>query len=615
MRLAVASALLAGLAPNAPAEWVWQRLDKISPPSVSMHSMAYDSARNRVVMAAGRRYFTESNGHISQENVWEWDGEDWHEIVGSAHPERVHGGAMAYDSKRQRTVFFGGTSGVGGETQRTFEWDGAGWTEFKGQTAPPPRTRHQMAYDEKRGVCVMFGGYGNGHAPGDTWEYNGTEWRLVSTTGPTPRNDAAMAYDPVRERVFLHGGSSVSFPRHALADLWEWDGKAWTAVQSSNRTPALIGHSMAIVPNFGLLLTHGKPSDNTSEISDRTWRFDGTGWQVLNKTPFQGRAGHATLYHPALGRTILFGGDGRNRRYSDLWLFDGKDWSMDDLGPLAFRSVGLIYDEARGNYVLFGGIVEGYHYYLGHVVAGDTWVFEGKWRKLNPKNSPTPKVGAMLIYDQVAKEVILFSGDGRSNSRADEMWAWNGVDWRRIEVTGRIPSGWGRVWFDEALQRIAMIDGWIIPRIWTWDGVSWQQKRMQIPIGLSFAAYDRSRNLALFRQVFGGRTWVFDGTDFTHVATETGDQLFAPVMAFDNRVGLGLLYGGQFEFGGSTASGKTWTGSQWLQLGPQPPGRRSLAAYASSPDGHTLIYGGEANGYDISGIEYYDDTWSVEWKE
>ena len=160
-----------------------------------------------------------------------------------------------------------------------------------------------------------------------------------------------------------------------------------------------------------------------------------------------------------------------------------------------------------------------------------------------------------------------------------------------------------------------MIDDWFIPRMWTWDGVSWQQKRMQIPSGMDFATYDRSRSLALFRQVFGGRTWAFDGTAFTHVATETGDPLYAPVMAFDNRVGLGLLYGGQVEFGGTTASGKTWTGSQWLQLGPQPPGGRSLAAYASGPDGHTLIYGGEANSYDISGIEYYDDTWSVEWKE
>jgi hypothetical protein len=195
------------------------------------------------------------------------------------------------------------------------------------------------------------------------------------------------------------------------------------------------------------------------------------------------------------------------------------------------------------------------------------------------------------------------------------MWAWNGVDWRRIEVTGRIPSGWGRVWFDEALQRIAMIDGWIIPRLWTWDGVSWQQKRMQIPIGLDFATYDRSRNLALFRQVFDRRTWVFDGTAFTHVATEPGDPLYGPVMAFDNRVGLGLLYGGQFEYGSSSASGRTWTGSQWLQLGAQPPGGRSAAAYASSPGGQTLVYGGWSHSYDGLDIEYYDDTWSVEWKD
>src|SRR5688500_10190076 len=158
----------------ATAEWVWTRLDKPSPPSVYGHSLVYDSARGRMVMFGGNTYFVESSGNAILNAVWEWDGETWHEIKDSGLPTAFAQGAMAYDSKRGKTVYFGGWQSGGGRSNRTFEWDGTTWTEHLGNTRPPARSHAVMAFDEDRGVCVLFGGSDFSGSHADTWEYDGT---------------------------------------------------------------------------------------------------------------------------------------------------------------------------------------------------------------------------------------------------------------------------------------------------------------------------------------------------------------------------------------------------------------------------------------------------------
>jgi hypothetical protein len=82
---------------------------------------------------------------------------------------------------------------------------------------PQPRFGTNTAYDAWRGDLVMFGGYLTDYL-GDTWEHDGASWREVSTLiGPEPRLSFAMTYEPVRERVVLHGGEASS---GALASTW-----------------------------------------------------------------------------------------------------------------------------------------------------------------------------------------------------------------------------------------------------------------------------------------------------------------------------------------------------------------------------------------------------------
>ena len=79
---------------------------------------------------------------------------------------------MAYDSRRNKIVMFGGGGTGAGLGDDTDEYTGGvGWTSLL-DTGPPPRQSHGMVYDSRRGVMVVYGGYppsGQG-AYADTWE-------------------------------------------------------------------------------------------------------------------------------------------------------------------------------------------------------------------------------------------------------------------------------------------------------------------------------------------------------------------------------------------------------------------------------------------------------------
>ncbi|HKQ97094.1 MAG TPA: kelch repeat-containing protein, partial [Candidatus Polarisedimenticolia bacterium] len=64
--------------------------------------------------------------------------------------------AMAYDSARERVVLFGGADAERVRND-TWEWDGVAWTQVAA-TGPPPRTFPSMVYDETRRVALLFGG-------------------------------------------------------------------------------------------------------------------------------------------------------------------------------------------------------------------------------------------------------------------------------------------------------------------------------------------------------------------------------------------------------------------------------------------------------------------------
>lgn len=193
--------------------WQWRSL-LLWPshvPARSDHAMAYDSVRDRVVIFGGY-----SNVGPIADTAEVRDMTSLYSTVsliatnGSPGPRYSH--AMVYDPRRQRTVLFGGADYFGFFLRDTWEYNGATatWTRVA-TSGPEARVNHEMVYDEARGVVVLIGGR-RLYAPQlleDVWEFDGQGWRqrTWTTSSPTPREGAAMTWDPNRRRVLLFGGS------------------------------------------------------------------------------------------------------------------------------------------------------------------------------------------------------------------------------------------------------------------------------------------------------------------------------------------------------------------------------------------------------------------------
>jgi hypothetical protein len=141
------------------------------------------------------------------------------------------GGAMAYDSRRQVTVLFGGLDSASHKLNDTWEWDGARWAHVS-RTGPSPRFGAGMAYDTKRGETVLFGGVDSGNQKlNDTWRWDGRDWRRArGGDDPPARSEGYLAYDEARGVIVMFGGEGTRVIP-TLGDTWEWNGARWAKVR------------------------------------------------------------------------------------------------------------------------------------------------------------------------------------------------------------------------------------------------------------------------------------------------------------------------------------------------------------------------------------------------
>jgi hypothetical protein len=91
-----------------------------------------------------------------------------------------------------------------------------------------------MTYDGGRGQCVLIAHNGSTGA-GETWTWDGTTWTLHSTNTTPPAQAGGVVYDPVRQRVLHYGGYTISgspyWRKTTHQGLSEWDGTRWSNVQ------------------------------------------------------------------------------------------------------------------------------------------------------------------------------------------------------------------------------------------------------------------------------------------------------------------------------------------------------------------------------------------------
>jgi hypothetical protein len=213
---------------------VWIHAANAGPSPRYGSAIAYDIAQRQMVLFGGSGAV--GDPFKDQQDTWTWNGTKWTEVAAGGGPaaRNLHG--MAYDGAREEVVLFGGGPTFGGSTfNDTWEWDGTAWTQRFPVSAPSPRVALGMVYDGAHARTVLFGGGVGSQDFSDTWTWDGTVWTQVATTGPSARHALGMTYDSARHRTVLFGGGTTS-PQD-LADTWEWDGASWTQVASTGPPP------------------------------------------------------------------------------------------------------------------------------------------------------------------------------------------------------------------------------------------------------------------------------------------------------------------------------------------------------------------------------------------
>jgi len=515
-----------------------ERLQSPAPGSMTeiANSMAYDSARRQVVGYAGGE-------------TWLWDGRDWTQYSGP-QPTPTTGTAMAFDPVRQKTILFGGETSSGLFSE-TWEWDGASWTQLAPASSPAARKGMGMAWDEANQGILMFGGAtGFTSFLADTWLWDGVNWSQRSPALSPPANASrAMASDPVRRRVVhvTRIGGSLS--------TWEWDGATWARIATQNTPGAALFMSLV----FDGTTNRTMLAFGAAGINAETWLFDGVDWTLADaRRNFSvGRM----VEDASRGRLVAFGANAFPDFSTVEW--DGVSWQFPSSSmpvPLV-TSAPMAFDGASQTTLVFGGTTN----QSSSGSVDDTWSWDGaNWTLLSPATRPSPRRGSALGYHAASGRTVLFAGEtptATGSVPSSETWLWDGTNWQ-LASTAVTPPTWifGGFAYDSFRQRLVLAGAKTLAGVsqtWEWDGASWSQVVGATPpdlVGTYHAntAFDPTTGWVLYSGVSFSRNtrelWAFDGTTWRQVASPPE----AGPIAFDNTIQRLVLAGD---------SGSTWLGS------------------------------------------------------
>lgn len=366
----VVTSRVARLSTKPESEWVFRTTNGPSPRFG--HGMVYDSQRRVTVLFGGR---TNHNATFPFSDLWEWNGARWTQrvqdsvtngwvfvpssgwrlAITNGPVRRAHFG-MAYDSRRGRTIIFGGQGrtpdGSGPVLRDLWEWDGERWY-FRGTNGPVGRFNHALAYDERRGRTVLFGGQSvEPGQPADThlvWEWDGVRWYTNQPVLPPAgfyTGLARMTYDSFR-------GVSVFGPiqdNYGLWSFYDWDGAKWT-----NPAP-IIYLNDPVVSAMNGTIQGGFAFDSDRRRSvwfggyqnnpqKRTALFDGKQWMLLTNSPPPARGETVLAYDTERRVVVMFGGS---------LVTAGTVGETNDTWELAAVDVPIIYEQPASQLHLVG---------------------------------------------------------------------------------------------------------------------------------------------------------------------------------------------------------------------------------------------------------------------
>lgn len=207
--------------------------------------------------------------------------------------------------------------------------------------SPPARGRAAIAWNPLTQKLMVFGGNTRGATPtllNDTWEYDPVtnSWtNLAPAISPSPREHAAMAFDPFYGTMVLFGGNTNVSPQAPNNETWVFLGGAWVQLAPTNIPPARAQHSMVTrTDSFqDVLMCAGLDASSASPDQIRhldVWRWSSGDWSLLSNydvltntgTTFPASVvGNQAVYDPLRGRLVLQGGNGHTLPANTTYLY------------------------------------------------------------------------------------------------------------------------------------------------------------------------------------------------------------------------------------------------------------------------------------------------------
>ncbi len=301
------------------------------PQAVAGSMMTYSPDDNRFILFGG------SDGEALNQ-TWSLDPNTgaWTQLHPPLSPHARADAMLAYDSRAAALVLFGGwyETPDGSYHRLADTWvffvTNATWVQRNPGVSPSPRSDAAVAYDDTEGVTLIFGGFDGVNYLGDTWYYSfhSDTWSpRPSPLMPSARADGRMTYDPQHKSFFLFSGndySDANFNFHHLADMWRytWSGNVWTQIHPDllpmPRDYAVFATDLA----FGELLLTGGYGNRT--ILRDTWAFNTTDLVWRDVTTVSGplpRMAAVGGYDSEDDLLAVYGGGVRNLALTDTWFF------------------------------------------------------------------------------------------------------------------------------------------------------------------------------------------------------------------------------------------------------------------------------------------------------